>query len=264
MRGVAFRRGDATLPAMPRLRITRLAPALALAALVAVAGCSQQRLNAKTDRRRGERAYRAADYDRAAVLFQSSASADPRDYKSLFYLGATQEKRGDLQKAVASYANAYDVMPLTLDGRADDAFRYRVIDSLAAASARGPDAAGQLDRLERRADGSDSADDRFLLARAYAYAGDADSAIPAFARAAALAPDNFEIAKARGLYLEKLGLTDPARDALTNAYGINATDEEVNAALERLGVVPGPSLRPRDTLKKPLIPVGPIPRIPVG
>ena len=247
---------------MPRARL--LAPVIALAALVTLAGCSQQRLTAKADRRRGEKAYRQGDYDRAAVAFQSSVRGDPRDYKALFYLGATQEQRGEYAKAVNSYANALDVMPLTLEGRADDDFRYRVIDSLASASAKGPDRARQITRLEERARQSGSADDQLLLARAYAYAGDADNAIPAFARAAEMAPDTFAVAKARGLYLERIGQADDARDALADAYGLRADDAEVNDALRRLNVVPGPSLRPRDTLQKPLIPVGPIPRIEVG
>ena len=63
------------------------------------------------------------------------------------------------------------------------------------------------------------------------------------------------------LYLEQLGQTKRADGELRRAYTLNSKDEEVAAALRRLGVVPGPSLKGEDGLEKPVLPLGPLPEV---
>ena len=46
---------------------------------------------------------------------------------------------------------------------------------------------------------------------------------------------------------------------MRNAYGINQRDPEVVAALQRMGTVPGPSLRSKADLAQPPLPKGPLP-----
>ena len=48
---------------------------------------------------------------------------------------------------------------------------------------------------------------------------------------------------------------------LRRAYAINPNDEQVAAALRRIGVVPGPSLKDRNALATPPVPLGPIPEV---
>jgi hypothetical protein len=66
------------------------------------------------------------------------------------------------------------------------------------------------------------------------------------------------------MYLERFGQKERARLPLKNAYAMNSNDQEVADALRRVGVVPGPSLKPEDQLAKPLVPIGPIPPIHFG
>ena len=239
-----------------------LAAALSLAACLApLAGCGQSRVTSLNDRRDGEKLYRQGEYPAAAASFEKSVQVDPRNYKSYYYLGASYEKLNQPNQAIRAYKTALDVMPLTQDGRADEAFKGRAIDSLAHAIGESDSKDLELNNLEKRAADSGTADDALLLAESYAYAGDADNALQWFDKAAALDPASFNIAKQRGLYLARLNQAAPARAALKQAYALKADDPEVNAALTKLNVVLGPSLRPEKDLHKPLVPVGPIPQL---
>ena len=51
---------------------------------------------------------------------------------------------------------------------------------------------------------------------------------------------------------------------LRRAYRLNTQDEEVAAALLRLGVVPGPAILSATELSKPKVPLGPIPQVKWG
>jgi tetratricopeptide (TPR) repeat protein len=93
------------------------------------------------------------------------------------------------------------------------------------------------------------------------YSGDADAAIAAYDQAALMDPTNFWIAKDYGLYLEQLGQGRMADPHLRRAYALNSTDEDVAAALRRLNVVPGPSLKEQQDLVNRPVPKGPIPPI---
>jgi tetratricopeptide (TPR) repeat protein len=94
--------------------------------------------------------------------------------------------------------------------------------------------------------------------------GDADSAIDTYQQAALIDRKDFAIAKDYGLYLEQIpGKRDEAVRQLKKAYQLNNKDPEVAAALRRVGIVPGPSLKEQEQLAKPSVPKGPLPEMDV-
>ena len=100
-----------------------------------------------------------------------------------------------------------------------------------------------------------------MLGKIYEDRGDPDSALDAFNRAVLLNPKDFIAAKQYGLYLEQVGQKQKAVYSLKKAYNLNPNDEQVNSALARLNVVPGPGLKAEDDLAKPAIPEGPLPEV---
>ena len=84
---------------------------------------------------------------------------------------------------------------------------------------------------------------KFIQAKVYRYLDDPDSALAHYKQAALLESGNFYILREYGLYLEKLKQDAMATPVLRRAYAINSRDKDVNAALERLGTVTGPSLK---------------------
>ena len=79
------------------------------------------------------------------------------------------------------------------------------------------------------------------------------------AKAAQKSPEAFHIFKEQGLYLERQQMKVEAEAALRKAYRLDDKDVDVQQALRRLGVVPGPALKEEGELAKPIIPKGPIP-----
>src|SRR5207302_7871022 len=71
----------------------------------------------------------------------------------------------------------------------------------------------------------------------------------------------FTVAKVYGLYLAQVGQKARAEQALRKAYTLNSNDDQVNEALRRLNVVPGPGLKDESALVKPPIPQGPLPEV---
>jgi len=149
-------------------------------------------------------------------------------------------------------------------GRRDTKLKYLVLDGLANAIASSDARDSDMNSVEAKARDRQTSDDYLLLAKIDVDRRDADSAIDAYDRACMLDPQNFYIAKEYGLYLERLGQTDRAAAPLRRAYTLNNNDQQVNDALRRIGVVPGPSIKDEDALAKPLIPKGPIPEVDLG
>ena len=102
--------------------------------------------------------------------------------------------------------------------------------------------ADEVAAVRKRDAAQPNAGDEWYLAKIYRYSLDPDSAIEAYTAAVLLDPSRFDIAKEAGLYEEGLGQNQKAATTLKAAYADNQDDEQVNAALRRLGVVPGPSL----------------------
>lgn len=232
-----------------------------LASLIGLVGCADMVTYSANSRDHGMNQYKQQSYTDAAGSFRNATRQNPRDYKSYYMLGCCYEQNGQHQQAIHAYRTALDVQHITLEGKYDDEQRVKTINGLAAAIAKSDTRDIETNAAVAKARTSQDADDYMLLGQIYAYRGDADSAVEAYDHAALLAPQSFYISKSYGLYLERLGQTGRAEAALRRAYALNVSDEEVNLALRRLGVIPGPSIKSQDALVQPPLPRGPIPEL---
>jgi Flp pilus assembly protein TadD len=214
----------------------------------------------KDAQRKGINLYNDGQYAEAAGAFRNAARQNPRDYKNYYYLGASYEQMKQHQQAVHAYSTARELLNRSMAGKDDDEFRMRIINGLGRAIARGDQRDLQTDAAVKEAETQGGAENWFIVAKVYAFRGDADMAIDAYNRASLLAPQNFLIQKDYGLYLEQIGQPQRAQAPLKKAYAINA-DPQVADALRRVGIVPGPSLKPVTALAQPPVPKGPIPEL---
>jgi Tfp pilus assembly protein PilF len=135
------------------------------------------------------------------------------------------------------------------------------MDSLAALIGREDKHDAETNVIEQQAKQTQSANNYFLLAKIYRNRGDADSAVDAYNRAMIKNAKDFAIVKEYGLYMAQLGQRQRAEVPLRKAYALKPTDDEVNAALRNIGVVPGPALKDEKALASPAMPKGPIPPV---
>jgi Flp pilus assembly protein TadD len=205
--------------------------------------------------------YRQQQYTDAAGSFRNASKQNPRDYHSYYMLGCCYQQAGQYQQAIHAFRTALQVQNNVFEGKYDDEQRVKTISGLAGAIAKSDTRDIETNTVVAKARTSQNPDDYMLLAQIHALRGDADSAVEAYDHAALLAPQSFYIAKSYGLYLEKLGQGSRAEVALRRAYAINGKDNEVNLALRRLGVIPGPSIKNQEALVQPPVPRGPIPQI---
>lgn len=235
-----------------------------LAALIAVgvAGCTQEVLSSNPSARaQGMKEFGEGNYADAAGSFRNAVRSDPRDYRSQFYLGQCYEQSKQWQQAIQAYKASLDAQPRTLAGQEDQAQRQRTLDALASVIAKCDQQDAETNQIEQTAKASNQPQDWLLLGKIYADRGDADSAINAYNRAFLINPKDFIVTKTFGLYLEQIGQKQRAEQTLRKAYTLNANDEQVNEALRRLNVVPGPGLKDESALVKPPLPQGPLPEV---
>ncbi|HEX8915568.1 MAG TPA: tetratricopeptide repeat protein [Humisphaera sp.] len=217
-------------------------------------------------RDQGIKLYNAGQYAEAAGSFQSAIRQRPQDYQSYYYLGRTYEAMKNYHQAVGQYVIARRLMASTLQGEADKDYRLKVIEGLGQAIGLGADVTLEQAAFAKTG-GPVSADDHYILAKARRVQGDADAALAEYRTAGQMAPKDLTVAKEHGLYLAQLRQRDAAVAELKRAYALNyrqrnaENDEQINAALQQLGVVPGPSLAEQRDLSQPLIPQGPIPNL---
>jgi tetratricopeptide (TPR) repeat protein len=229
---------------------------------IGLAGCQQEIISHNPESRAaGVKDYSEGNYADAAGSFRNAVRADPRDYKSQFYLAQCYEKMNQYQQAIQAYKASLGAQPLTLAGQEDKAQKLTTIDALAACIAKRDTNDSELNVIDKQAKASNQPWDYLLLAKIYQDRGDADSALDAYNRAALTDPKDFTIIKEYGLYCEQAGQTQRATQQLRKAYALNPNDEQVNAALYRLHIVPGPGLKDESALVKPAIPVGPLPEV---
>lgn len=214
--------------------------------------------NHRAYRDQGIQKFNGGDYVNASSAFKEALREEPGDYTSRYYLGQCYDKMGHPQQAIEEYRTTLNGMTHSLEGKGDMQTRGKVLDALAQAIAHEPDKTGDMALVERQPRTPENA---VLLARICRYSGDADTALVHYQEARQIDPTNPAIAKEYGLYLEQLGQTKRADAELRHAYAMNTRDEEVAAALRRLGVVPGPSLKTEDQLEKPFVPLGPLPEV---
>ncbi|HEY7089033.1 MAG TPA: tetratricopeptide repeat protein, partial [Tepidisphaeraceae bacterium] len=242
--------------------ITRSNLFLASLILIAAAGCNSDMITYSRDaQREGEKLYQKGDYADAAGAFRNSVRQNPRSYEGYYWLGMSYTQIGQYQQAIASFKTARQTIDLTPEGKLDDDMRSKIISGLANAIAKSDERDVETNVATNDAKNFGGAESWFLLAKIYAYRGDADSAIDAYNRAALLDPTSFYISKDYGLYMERIGQKQRAEAPLRRAYSLNCDDAEVAAALRRIGIIPGPGLLNEDQLARPIIPKGPIPEV---
>lgn len=241
-----------------RLGFLRASVLLVLA--VAMAGCGTDIISYNREfRTQAITQYNNQDYLNAAQSFKAALRHEPGDYTSRYYLGECYVRLGHPQQAIQEFRTTLTVMNNSLEGKGDLVTRRKVLASLASTIAKEPDKTGDLALIERQQ--PRTPENAVLLARIYRESGDADLALVRYQEAQQLDPKDPLIAKEYGLYLEQLGQTRKADAQLRHAYAMNTRDEEVAAALRRLGVVPGPSLKTEEGLEKPFVPLGPLPEL---
>lgn len=229
-----------------------------------LAGCADIVTYSKDSRKEGLKLYHEQQYADAAGAFRNAVRQNPLDYQSECYLGQSYVQMGQNEQAIHAFRTSLEVMSKDIIGKNDAAFRQGALNGLADAIAKSDARDTEINDVERRAQTNNSAEEYFILGKIFAYRGDPDSAIDAYNQAMLTDPQNFYIAKEYGLYLEHIGQTQKAEFPLRKAYNVNQQDDEVNNALRRIGVVPGPGVLDQSALAKPLIPRGPIPELDVN
>jgi cytochrome c-type biogenesis protein CcmH/NrfG len=232
-----------------------------LAVVLCVAGCADMVTYSYDAQHQGMKLYNQGDYADAAGAFRNSVRQMSTNYESEYYLGACYVQLGQYQQAIAAFKTARQTSKMTLQGQEDEQFHNKIIDGLAMAIAMSDLRDAEINAAQQDAQTHGGAESWYLLGKIYAYRGDADSAIDAYNRATLLEPNNFYIAKDYGLFLERVGQGSRAEAPLRKAYSLDNTDQQVAEALNRIGVVPGPSLLDQNQLAKPLLPKGPIPEL---
>jgi Flp pilus assembly protein TadD len=212
-------------------------------------------------RSQGQQQFVERNYADAAGTFRTAARQDPRDYKALYSLGACYEKMNQFHQAIEAYKSSLDSQTRTLAGQEDEQGRLRTMDSLASLIAKGDSRDAETNVIEQKAKQTQLGSDYFVLAKIYRYRGDADSAVDAYNRSMIKNPKDFAVLKEYGLYMAQLGQNTRAEVPLRKAYALRPTDDEVNAALRNIGVIPGPALKDEKALVSPNVPKGPIPPV---
>lgn len=236
----------------------RITIAIAVVAFFA-GGCENFFTYGKQSRARGLDYLKTDQYAEAKGAFRDAVRQNPRDYQSYHYLGVLDAREKAYSSAIGNFRTSLNVQRTDEEGRENLAFRLKTIDELAKVLSQSDPRDMEINKLEREAKTSSTGDEYLALAKAFAYRGDADSAIVAYEQAVRQAPRTFYVAKDQGLYLEKVGQRALAESALRRAYRLNDRDPDVDAALRRLGVVPGPALKEESELARPALPKGPLP-----
>jgi len=229
-----------------------------LAALV-VGGCANALTFSESERLQGRVALEEGDYETAAGIFAEHVRANPRDYKSHAHLGQARLAAGNAQAALRSFSTALETMRLSERSRNDEMYRQLIVEEYARALAEADaDGALVLD-VDRRSKGD--LERKLIVAKASALTGRPDAAIEAYEAARQLDRRDAYVAKSYGLYLESIRQDDAAEAMLAKAYALDTGDQEVAAALQRLGIVPGPALLSSNDLARPKLPLGPLPQV---
>lgn len=226
---------------------------------ISLVGCADAVTFSRSETIAGRTHLEEGDPESATVIFANMTRRNPRDHRAHYYLGVSRMDSGRPREAIRSFRDGLAVIDLTPRGKADDHFRFMLVDALSEALAEYDADGSQLAQIEKVSKGDQTL--KLLIAMTYAKGGRPDNAIAAFEGAMALDRQNPEVAKQFGLYLESLEQDEAATKVLRRAYALDTTEEEVAAALLRLGIVPGPSLVSRLDLATPAVPLGPLPEI---
>jgi tetratricopeptide (TPR) repeat protein len=246
------------IPSPRAARAAVLSLFVASAALLS-SGCAEMVASSKHSREAGQKLYAEGNYVDAAGAYRNAVRKDPLDYRAYYGLGQSYDATNAHHQAIQAYQAALDVRKRTAPGREDEAMRVKIIDAMAQSMAKAYDRTIQDSGSPSQ---PQTAENKYIQAKTFAYMGDADSAIETYREASLIDKKDFAIAKDFGLYLEQIpGKREDAARQLRKAYQLNEKDPEVVAALRRVGVVPGPSLKEQEQLAKPSVPKGPLPEV---
>ncbi|HEV8377654.1 MAG TPA: tetratricopeptide repeat protein [Tepidisphaeraceae bacterium] len=224
---------------------------LLLAFSIISTGCTDVLTYAKKSREEGVRLYNDRYYADAAGAFRNAIRQDPRDYRSQYYLGLCYDELKQHHQAFATFRTSLDVMTQLGPNFVDPNFRQQVLDAYGASVARHDENESEVNALTKRAQGSTTGEEWFILAKAFRLRGDADRAVDAYTRAARVAGEDFFIRREFGLYLlDPLAQNKEAEYWLRMAYKLQQRDEAVNAGLAKLGVTVTASSRNREPIPR--------------
>src|SRR3954469_1178294 len=222
---------------------------LLLTSLFISAGCTEVLTYANKSRDEGVRLYGEHYYADAAGAFRNAVRQDPRDFRSQYYLGLCYDELKQHHQSFASFRTSLNVMSELGPNYVDPNFRQQVLDAYGASVSRHDENESEINALIKRAQGSSSGEEWFILAKAFRLRGDADRAVDAYTRAARVAGDDFYIRREFGLYLlDPLGQNKEAEYWLRMANKLQPRDEAVNAGLAKLGVTVTASSRNREPI----------------
>ena len=214
-------------------------------------GCTEVLTYANKSREEGVRLYNEHYYADAAGAFRNAIRQDPTDYRSQYYVGLCYDELKQHHQSFSSFRTSLDVMTQLGPNFVDPNFRQVVLDAYGASVARHDDNESEISALTKRAAGSTSGEEWFILAKAFRLRGDADRAIDAYTRAARVSGDNFHIRKEFGLYLlDPLAQNKEAEYWLRMANKLDSRDAEVNAGLAKLGVTVSAASRNREPIPR--------------
>jgi tetratricopeptide (TPR) repeat protein len=214
-------------------------------------GCTEVLTYANKSRDEGVRLYNERYYADAAGAFRNAIRQDPRDFRSQYWLGLCYDELKQHHQAFSSFRTSLDVMTQLGPNFVEGDFRQQVLDAYGASIARHDENESETNALIKRASGSNTGEEWFILAKAFRLRGDADRAVDAYTRAARVAGDDFFIRREFGLYLlDPLAQNKEAEYWLRMAYKLDSRDQQVNAGLAKLGVTITASSRNREPIPR--------------
>lgn len=215
---------------------------LGAAAILSLGACSDMLTYARDAKAQGIQQYDDGKYSDAAGSFANAARQDPTDAETEYWLGLSYEQTRNYHEAINAYKTSLALMPSPGTVKYSATVHDNSFERLARVVALTDTSNTETDLIIKKANDTRSSVDYQLLGRIFRYRLDADTAIQYYRSATTLDPDNFAAAKELGLYLEQLGQNQQAGMVLRDAYRLNQDDKDLNNALLRIGMVPGPQL----------------------
>jgi Flp pilus assembly protein TadD len=243
-----------TNPTLGRIARTTLAASATALLLFSLAGCGADLLTwAKDAKRQGAQQYNDGKYAEAEGSFRNAIRQDPTDPETEYWLALSCEQTGSYPQAIEAYKTCLKLMPHPGTVRWNQAMHDDAFDRLAQVVAKYDRTGSETDLIAQQASRDISSEDYRLLGRVLRYRGDADSALDNYRRAAQIDPTNFAAQRELGLYLVQLSQNQEASAVLRDAYRLNSNDQQVNDALQRIGITPGPDLLVASAPERPVL-----------
>jgi tetratricopeptide (TPR) repeat protein len=228
--------------------------------LVGIAGCSSVQgvdwLTWSNDaKRQGLQQYNDGRYAEAAGCFRNAIRQNPADPEAEYWLALSYEQTHSYHEAIDAYKTSLQLMPAPNTVHYSQGMHDNAFDRLAHIVASNDPTGSETDLIAQKAASENSSEEFRLLGRVFRYRGDADSSLENYRRAVQIEPSNFVAQREFGLYLEQLSQNQEAGQVLRDAYRINQRDDQVNGALRRIGMDPGPNLlATEEPVAHPLMP----------